>query len=361
MVFTIALGCFLTGWLHAETDSPVAHAAAKASVNRSARQAQTLAQRTLERLAMGDAFDAKLRQRIWVGGREVIGVGHYEQGGGGSGRFSLEMTIHDGDSRQSMRQISDGKLAWVRTQIGSTISIQRVDIGRIDEFERERSPRRPASTMARLADPSTPLASRLPARLAVGGLAELIDQVATDYDLRLGKGNVEETPVWILRGELTQEARQRLIEAAGKPELPPLCPAEVRVAIAAVPSPSGFGIGLPIRFEFWSEPPPRAPDPLGVTLANHPRTESLEPTESRTGDEATATGQATATDATAVSADLPLVADSPEGRLISLLEVYSLRKIEPSPEARFRFESDDRAVTFVNDTRRYLDRLAKPR
>jgi len=291
------------------------------------KNAEMLARRTIERLLLEDAFDAKLRQRIWAGGREVVGVGHYEQSGGGTGRFSLEMTIHDGDSRQTLKQLSDGKLLWHRAQVGGNTSIRRVDIGRIDEFERELWAAQDAAKS--LATPD-----RLPSRLLAGGLVELLDQIANDFSLRLGKGTVEKQPVWILRGTLCAEARKRLqgMPSQAPEALSSLCPTEVRIAIAATPDANGFGAGLPIRIEFWSAPVADSPVSLQATLVS---------TSSSDSDSTSAT-------------------DAPAGRLISLLEVYSMRKIEASPVERFLYVADDRAGTFVNDTQRYLDRVRRP-
>ena len=292
------------------------------------KNAELLARRTIERLVLEDAFDAKLRQRIWAGGREVVGVGHYEQSGGGTGRFSLEMTIHDGDSRQTLKQLSDGKLLWHRAQVGGNTSIRRVDIGRIDEYERELWASLDAAKS--LAAPA-----RLPSRLLAGGLVELLDQIASDFTLRLGKGTVEKQPVWILRGTLRSDARKRIQSLPGQAAemLSSLCPTEVRIAIAATPDANGFGAGLPIRIEFWSAPVANSPVSLQATLVSTGSPQDNDPSSAT---------------------------DAPAGRLISLLEVYSMRKIQPSPVERFLNVADDRTGTFVNDTQRYLDRLKKP-
>lgn len=314
--------------------------------------AHALALRTMERLAMGDAFDAKLRQRIWAGGRVVVGVGHYEQSGGGTGRYSLELTIHDGDTRQTIKQISDGKLSWHRSHIGEVIAVRRVDLGRIDEYEREFFAAATPNTTPGMGMPTRfaghathPSFNRLPTRLLVGGLVELLDQINADYALRLTKGIVDRQPVWILRGKLTEQARNRIrLASPGREEWAPLCPVEIRVAIAATSDATGFGAGLPIRVEFWSEPQsalplsptaPTATAPEVTSVAGHP-SDIPEKDENEAGNSA------------------------PAGRLISLLEVYSMRKIEPSPEERFRFVNDDRAVSFANETSRYLDRVSRP-
>jgi hypothetical protein len=335
-------------WGQAAGEPAAGAASAAASPAESDPAAKQLALRTMERLAMGDAFDAKIRQRIWAGGREVVGVGHYEQTGGGSGRYSLELTIHDGESRQTMKQISDGKLAWHRTHIGSAISVRRVDLGRIDEYEREYFDKQneslirssPVFATRMISHPMHPQHPRLPTRLLVGGLVELLDQITSDYSLRLGKGTVDRQPVWILRGKLTDAARERIAKASGREDWAPLCPVEVRVAIAATADATGFGAGLPLRIEFWSSPE---------------QAFAISPTAPVATTSTSAGVESEASDSEAAKQ-----VDAPGGRLISLLEVYSMRKIEPSPEERFRFVADDRAGTFSNDTNLYLERATRP-
>lgn len=296
-------------------------------------QAALLVERTIERLALGDAFDAKLRQRIWVGGREVTGIGHYEQSGGGTGRFSLEMTVHDGDARQSIRQISDGKLVWIRTQLGEAITLRRVDLGRIDEVHRERVRASTGSGAGVIGSGSSgprarsPHDSLTPPWMRVGGLVELVDQIARDYDLRVGKGTIEKKPVWIVRGVMSEQAWARVTAAGNEVAL---CPYEVQLAIAAAGDAAGFGAGLPVQIEFYSKP-----------VAAQPATDASQagPAEP------------------AAAMPRPSTNDAPRGRLISLLEVYAFRKIQPSPEERFRYKGDEADVTFSNDTRVYLERL----
>lgn len=298
--------------------------------NASADPADLLVQRTIQRLALGDAFDAKLRQRTWTRGREVVGIGRYEQSGGGSGRFSLEMTIHDGDARHEERQISDGKLAWIRTQIADTVSLKRIDVGRVREMNRSHQ-RGPAAHLTRR---SSSLDAEVPVApwLKIGGLAELIDRLADDFDLRLSRGKIEQTPVWILRGTITPDARQRIL---GDTSGSPLLPHEVRLAIRATGDESGFGAGLPARVEFWSRP---TTTPASTSLvSNHPAQD----------DDPPASDQASSA----------LAIDAPSGRLISTLEIYAVRKIRPSPEQRFRFEPQENDVIFSDDTQRYIDRL----
>lgn len=300
-------------------------------------QADLLVQRTIQRLALGDAFDAKLRQRTWVDGYEVVGIGHYEQSGGGTGRYSLEMTVHDGDQRHTNQQISDGKLAWIRTHLGPTITLRRIDLGRIDEFYREQS-RQGLLASHPFHDANTLVDAyqQVPPWMRVGGLVEIVEQIAADYELRLSKGFVEQQAVWILRGVIHEKTKARMSDSTNGAAWSERCPYEVRMAITAVGDQFGFGVGLPCRIEFWGQPTTVANRQFASTPAADPSAEID-------------SGQA----------DHASQPDRPAGNLISLLEIYSVRRIEPSPEERFRFEREDREVNFFNDTRHYLQRIAK--
>ncbi len=297
--------------------------------------AAVLAKRTIERLALGDAFDAKLRQRTWVGGREVVGIGRYEQSGEGSGRLSLEMTIHDGDSRHELRQISDGKLAWFRAEVGDLVTLRRIDVGRVKELHHELTRSTdPAAVFPTTITESLDRNKAVSPWMRIGGLIELIDQIAQDFDLRVTRGKIDDEPVLILRGTVNEKAKRRILKSDAARDWPDLHPYEVRVAIAAVGDETGFGVGLPLRIEFWSEPSREPPGPVEVPAT---QVSSSEPPAAKT-----------------VGAN-----EKPTGRLISLLEIYSIRKIRPSPEQRFRFEREERDVTFSNDTSLYLERLEK--
>jgi hypothetical protein len=259
------------------------------------------------------------------------------------------MTIHDGDTKQTMKQISDGKLAWHRQQIGNSIMVRRVDLGRIDEFERET---RAALSTANISPPPYQVASHsryanqepLPSRLLVGGLVELVERISVDYVLKLKKGTVERQPVWFLQGRLRDEVRASIEAASGRDQWAPLCPVEVKVAIAATSDSTGFGAGLPMQIEFYSEP-------------QTPTVKTLEVKHVSAASQGTASSTASSS-ALAPSHSPTPADDHPTGRIISLLEIYAMRRIEASPEERFRFISDDRDATFTNDTRRYLDRIS---
>lgn len=274
-------------------------------------KAVALLRRVIEQLAHGPAFDAKVRERVWSSGREVVGVGTYEQAGEGTGRFNLQITMHDGDGKHTLQQISDGRLAWTRTQIAEEISLSRVDVGRLDEWGRQAGKSEP----------------RVAPRLRVGGWTEMLDRIEHDYVLRMSGGTLQlpaaadqqdqPRPVWILTGRLRDEVRDQMLQRSGREQWPPLCPTGVRVAIASTPDETtGFGKGLPVYLEFWSDP--------------------------RSGGETTDEAENTNR--------------SNHRHLISLIELYSIRPISSPPVARFRFDHQDVEVNFINETDRYLKR-----
>lgn len=284
------------GQRQADDASPATAAAADAqaaaelalSQGQRERAADELVWQTIERLTHGGAFEAKLKQRVWAAGREVVGVGRYEQAGGRTGRVSMELMIPIAHGKCLMQQTCDGRLAWTREQVGDEVRLRRVDVGRLDE----------------LVPPDQRKASgSIAPGLRVGGLVELFERIHTDYRLRLVGGQLEGRAVWILRGAIRPETRQQILETAGRQDWPPLCPVEARVAIAAEDGPQDFGQGLPVRFEFWGQKA------------------------------------------------------SGEPSLISLLEVYDARAIEPAPQQHFRYETGGQDVDFTNDTERYLRRF----
>lgn len=302
--------------------------------------ATRLIARVIEQLALGDSFDAKIRQRVWVGGREVIGVGTYEQAGGGSGRFNLQVAMHDGDGKHTLQQISDGRLAWTREQIGEKITLQRVDVGRLDQWVHGASLSGNTASGA-----SRSVVGHLPPSVRVGGLTEMLERLITDFDLKLVACTLDGREMWAVRGSLKTEVRQSMLVHFPNNEWPELCPTETVVAFNKTPDPeTGFGQGIPTRFEFWT-----------TTNSDLPAGPS---------DERPSQGQI---DATLVSAQSSQESEAdpvrPENippqtgkRLVSLIELYSIRRIQSPPIGRFRFDNQDMEVNFTNETDRYLNR-----
>lgn len=250
----------------------------------------------IDRIANGAAFDAKVRQRVWTAGREIVGVGTYLQAGQGTGRFNLQLTMHDGDGKHRLQQISDGRLAWTKKIISDHVSLKRVDVGRLSEWVREANRGKPVED--------------IPVRLRIGAWTEILDTIQRDYVLQLGTSKRKK--LLVISGTLRAAARERIQSESGAKEWPELFPTHVKIAVTPAPDPeTGFGEGLPVRMEFWSDP---IDNPASTDVVRG------------------------------------------EGRLVSLIELYSIRPITAPPVERFRFENQDARVNFVNETERYLRR-----
>ncbi len=310
----------------AETNRRSDNAQRASDARRAKELAPALLDQALRQLVYGPSFDAKVRQRVWAAGREVIGVGSYEQAGHGSGQFNLQLTMHDGDGQHTLQQISDGKLAWTRAAVADDVTLKRVNLGALDESPTsERGWNGTVwhdivrGNMDETGDDPHAPGGQIPIRLRVGGIAELLDHIGRDYELQVSGGKLDGEAVWILAGSLRDAARDQIQRDSGRQQWPELCPTRVRVAIAATADEqTGFGAGIPIRLEFWSDPEP----------------------------------------ADAPGSSSPAEDQSPGGRLISLLELYSIQPIDRPSPARFKFINEEYAVHFVDETERYLERRA---
>ncbi|TWU26604.1 hypothetical protein Pla52o_04570 [Novipirellula galeiformis] len=302
---TIVLLTFsLLNRLPAVAQEPAAETATPAQANppdaplQNQEAAKKLLQRVIFQLASGPAFESKVRQRVWTSGREVVGVGTYEQSGQATGQFNFQMTMHDGEGKHTLQQISDGRLAWTRTEVAGQISLRRVDVARLDEWSN-----------------ATPAEASLPLRLRVGGWIEMFEQIQRDHQLHVASGKLQGQPVWVVTATLPEAKQDELIQIYGRTEWPTLYPVKICVVVSKVGNKdSGFGKFMPLRIEHWSR-------------------EVAEPSDS------------------------PAEQVNHSERLISLVELYSIRQIAPPPIERFRFENRDAEVNFINETERYLNQF----
>jgi hypothetical protein len=247
------------------------------------------------RLVRGSAFDAQLQQKVWAADREVIGVGTYLQSGSDLGRYRMQMKLHTGRDAHHFTQISDGRLAWTRTEIEKTVGLRRVDVSRLNQWIE-----------------ACPQSHGLPPGYLAGGLVEMIDTIDRDYDLQVTQKTFQGDAMIIIVGTLKPSVRSQILKSTVRTELAQLHPTMVRLAIATKnDAMTAIGKGLPIRFEYWS-------DPVG----------------GENGETAT----------------------SPKRRMVSLLELKSIRQITSPDEIEFRFENRDLDIDFFNETDRYLQR-----
>jgi hypothetical protein len=256
----------------------VANEGSAVSPQGSERVATALVERILEYLTWGPPLEAKLRLRAWAAGREVVEVGRYEQAGQGTGWIQMVLQVPIADGKAHWQQTSDGRLAWTREELAGEVKVRRVDLGRLEEL---------------LPKVASVNGSRVPPKLRVGGLAEIIDRIQADYDLSLSEGSIEGVKMVVLKGLMRDTMFNELKEVGGG-SVSELVPIQVRIAIPA----ESLSQPLPARIEFWS----------GVS-----------------------------------------------GRLISLLEIYDSTTIESPPIERFRFEAGGN--DFTNETELYLRRF----
>ncbi len=308
LIIGVGVGMLATPFCHCHGETPItsdsgtaAETSAVAKVNprisqpSSEPEAMHLLSQVLHMIVYGPAFDAKVRETVWTNSREVVGVGTYEQTGNGKGQFNLQVTMHDGGGKHHLQQISDGRLAWTRSDIAGKVSLRRVDVGRLDEWIRG-------------AEKSTTISPRL----LVGAWAEMLSTIARDYHVQVDGAKLKQDPVWVITGTLKQSRRKEIAAESGREEWPLLHPTRIRVAIRSTPDPdTDFGRLIPTRIEFWSDPV-HASDPSSAETSLDAR------------------------------------------RLITLVELYSIRPISPPPPERFRFENQDAEVNFVNETDRYI-------
>ncbi len=303
MVLLAAWGCLAMNASSASADQSAASPNAQKSAATSGQsdpKAIAFLQQMLEFIGNGPAFDAKVRETVWASGREVVGVGTYEQSGGGSGQYNLQITMHDGDGKHRLQQISDGKLAWTRTEIAGEVRLRRVDVGRLEDWVRESIHQ-----------------SELSPKLKIGAWGEMLSTLQQNYFVRMDTAKLRSEPsqnpepMRVLIGDLKPERRAQVLRDADRTDWPFLYPTRMHVCVKATEdTKSGLGHWVPSRIEFWSDP---------------------------------------------VSTDNSDETTRPTRRLITLIELYSLRPIIPPAAERFRFENQDSEVNFVNETDRYLE------
>ena len=279
--------------------------------------AVSLLRQVIDKIANGPAFDAKIRERVDASGREVVGVGTYEQAGEGSGRFNLQITMHDGDGKHTLQQISDGRLAWTRTEIAEEVTLTRVNLGPLKDLAQN-------AMVRNMLFPYDKDDMEVSPHLLVGGLTELLDAIGRDYVLRLSGGAIHDKQVWIISGDLRTNKRELILQHAQRSDWPQLCPTRIRLAIACSPDPqTNFGDRLPVLIEFWSDPMPG---------------DGGQSSDDKSGED-------------------DRTQPSPGRRhLISWIELYSIQPIAAPPIGRFEFHHEDPNVNFLDETERYLQR-----
>jgi hypothetical protein len=218
-----------------------------------AAQAERIVASSLARIARAESVSIRLRQRVRMGDRVLVGTGRYLQAGQGEEqRFRFDTTLTCDSEVFEMMEVSDGLFCWTHHRIGpDPPTLHRIDIQRVRNQLEKLGAADPADTAPYL-----------------GGLQRVLwwmrqwfrfsGSVAAEIDGR---------PVWIIDGawpdgiltilvpELAESAKRP--EGIQPEELPDGFPWAVRIAV-------GRSDLVPVRLEFLGIPGPRpaAPGPL---------------------------------------------------------------------------------------------------
>lgn len=218
-----------------------------------AAQAERIVASSLARIARAETVAIRLRQRVRLGDRVLVGAGRYLQAGQGEEqRFRFETSLTSDSESFEITEVSDGIFCWLHRRVGpDPATLHRIDIQRV---------------RSRLAE----LGASDPADAApyLGGLQRNLWWIRQWFRFQEAiAGEIDGRQVWIVEGRWQPETLKlllpELVAAAGpqgeiSPEqVPDGFPWVVRLAI-------GRNDLLPCRFEFLAVPGERpvAPAPL---------------------------------------------------------------------------------------------------
>lgn len=223
-----------------------------------AAQAERIVASSLAKFSRADSVAVKLRQRVRVGDRVLVGTGRYLQAGRGDElRFRFETTLTSDTETFEIAEICDGLFCWLHRRAGpDPATLHRIDVQRVRNRLEELS-------AANLDDTARYL----------GGLQRVLWSARQWFDFSEAvPGDLDGRPVWFVEGRWNplplaalQPARA---EAARQPggihpdQLPDGMPWAIRFAI-------GRSDLMPYRLEYLAIPGPRPAsgrtvEPIGV-------------------------------------------------------------------------------------------------
>jgi hypothetical protein len=218
-----------------------------------AAQAERIVASALAKLGQAETVSLRLRQRVRLGNRVLVGAGRYLQAGRGEERrFRFDTTLTSDTESFEVTEVSDGLFFWMHRRIGAdTSELQRVDVQRV---------------RSRLAELEVPDPDETAAYL--GGLQRLLWWTRQWFWFEEAvPGEIEGRPVWFVTGRTPPAAlagvMPHLAEAAGQPAgirpetLPDGWPFVVRLAV-------GRADLLPHRLEFLGIPGTRPVAPAEI-------------------------------------------------------------------------------------------------
>ncbi len=223
-----------------------------------AAQAERIVATSLANFSRADSVVVKLRQRVRVGDRVLVGTGRYLQAGRGEElRFRFETTLTGDTETFEIAEICDGLFCWLHRRAGpDPPTLHRIDVQRVRNRLEELGAVDPGDTA-----------------MYLGGLQRVLWSARQWFDFSEAvPGELEGRPVWFVEGRwnpLPLAALQPAqAEAARQPggirpdQLPDGMPWAIRFAI-------GRSDLVPYRLEYLAIPGPRPAtgrdvEPIGV-------------------------------------------------------------------------------------------------
>jgi len=225
---------------------------------RDAQQAERIVAAALAGLGRADSISARLRQRVRIGDRVLVGAGRYVQSGQGEDqRYRLESAMKSDTETFEVLEVCDGLFAWSYRRLGpQPAQIERLDVRRVRERLRALAVADDASISPHL-----------------GGLQRTLALVRDWFRFTtVDPAAIDDMPVWVVVGRWNPDALAAILpdraEAARRPEgiaaeeLPDGMPWCVRLSI-------GRRDLFPFRIEWLAIPgrrpvSPGPPEPIAV-------------------------------------------------------------------------------------------------
>ena len=236
--------------------SPAAPTAADQAAQ--AAQAERLVAAALAAMGRAESISARVRQRVRVDDRVVVGAGRYVQSGlGEDQRYRYESSMQSDTETFDLLEVSDGLFAWSYRRLGpQPPQLERLDVRRIRERLFQLKPADDAAISPYL-----------------GGVQRTLALIRDWFRFTtVEPATIDELPIWKVEGHWCGECLAALLpshkEAATKPggitaaELPDGMPWSVRLSI-------GKRDLFPFRIEWLAIPgrrpvANREPEPVAV-------------------------------------------------------------------------------------------------
>ena len=223
-----------------------------------AAQAERIVAAALAALGRAESISARVRQRVRVGDRVLVGAGRYVQSGlGEDQRYRYESSMKSDTETFDLLEVCDGLFAWSYRRIGpQPPQLERLDVRRIRERLRQLQPADDAAVSPYL-----------------GGIQRTLALLRNWFRfVAVESMAIDDLPVWLVEGRWHPESLAALLpaqkEAAMRPdgitaaELPDGTPWSVRLSI-------GKRDLFPFRIEWLAIPgrrpvANREPEPIAV-------------------------------------------------------------------------------------------------